>query len=98
MQWVGYDVQARQRYLAMLLSYIRLPLLPPQVWKFTQVTHSSKLPLDINPFFFLSNFILFRGFLLTGVYGTCLTEGLIQSSINTIYDAERNRKKAIDHP
>ncbi|XP_045851365.1 kelch-like protein 4 isoform X2 [Meles meles] len=31
MQWVGYDVQARQRDLAMLLSYIRLPLLPPQL-------------------------------------------------------------------
>lgn len=69
MQWVGHDVQARQRDLAMLLSYIRLPLLPPQVWKFTQVTKSSKLPLDINQFLFLlSNFILLRGFLLTGVY------------------------------
>ena len=33
MQWVGHDVQARQQDLAMLLSYIRLPLLPPQVWK-----------------------------------------------------------------
>ncbi|XP_045661055.1 kelch-like protein 4 isoform X2 [Ursus americanus] len=31
MQWVGHDVQARQRDLAMLLSYIRLPLLPPQL-------------------------------------------------------------------
>ncbi|KAB0393735.1 hypothetical protein E2I00_008390, partial [Balaenoptera physalus] len=31
MQWVRHDVQARQRDLAMLLSYIRLPLLPPQL-------------------------------------------------------------------
>lgn len=31
MQWMGYDVQARQQDLAMLLSYIRLPLLPPQL-------------------------------------------------------------------
>ncbi|XP_073083791.1 kelch-like protein 4 [Manis javanica] len=31
MQWVDYDVQARQQDLAMLLSYIRLPLLPPQL-------------------------------------------------------------------
>ncbi|XP_074179769.1 kelch-like protein 4 [Rhinolophus sinicus] len=31
MQWVGHDVQARQQDLAMLLSYIRLPLLPPQL-------------------------------------------------------------------
>ncbi|KAG8508343.1 Kelch-like protein 4 [Galemys pyrenaicus] len=31
MKWVGHDVQARQRDLAMLLSYIRLPLLPPQL-------------------------------------------------------------------
>ncbi|XP_072811943.1 kelch-like protein 4 isoform X2 [Vicugna pacos] len=31
MQWVGHDVQARQGDLAMLLSYIRLPLLPPQL-------------------------------------------------------------------
>ncbi|KAM9577051.1 kelch-like protein 4 isoform 2-T2 [Trichechus inunguis] len=31
MQWVGHDVQARQRDLAMLLSYIRLPLLSPQL-------------------------------------------------------------------
>ncbi|XP_007538004.1 kelch-like protein 4 [Erinaceus europaeus] len=31
MQWVGHDVQARQRDLAMLLSYIRLPFLSPQL-------------------------------------------------------------------
>ncbi|TKC33659.1 hypothetical protein EI555_006407 [Monodon monoceros] len=31
MQWVRHDVQARQQDLAMLLSYIRLPLLPPQL-------------------------------------------------------------------
>lgn len=31
MQWVGYDVQGRQQDLEMLLSYVRLPLLPPQV-------------------------------------------------------------------
>ncbi|XP_006871369.1 PREDICTED: kelch-like protein 4 [Chrysochloris asiatica] len=31
MQWVGHDMQARQRDLAMLLSYIRLPLLSPQL-------------------------------------------------------------------
>ncbi|KAM8952237.1 kelch-like protein 4 [Pelodytes ibericus] len=31
MQWVKYDVQSRQRDLGMLLSYIRLPLLPPQL-------------------------------------------------------------------
>ncbi|XP_014720496.1 kelch-like protein 4 [Equus asinus] len=31
MEWVGHDVQTRQRDLAMLLSYIRLPLLPPQL-------------------------------------------------------------------
>ncbi|XP_023407183.1 kelch-like protein 4 isoform X2 [Loxodonta africana] len=31
MQWVGHDVQARQKDLAMLLSYIRLPLLSPQL-------------------------------------------------------------------
>uniref|UniRef100_A0A8C0W2X9 BTB domain-containing protein n=1 Tax=Castor canadensis TaxID=51338 RepID=A0A8C0W2X9_CASCN len=31
MQWVGHDAQTRQRDLAMLLSYIRLPLLPPQL-------------------------------------------------------------------
>ncbi|XP_073084349.1 kelch-like protein 4 isoform X1 [Manis javanica] len=30
MQWVGYDVQGRQQDLEMLLSYVRLPLLPPQ--------------------------------------------------------------------
>ncbi|XP_040121057.1 kelch-like protein 4 isoform X1 [Oryx dammah] len=31
MLWVGHDVQARQQDLATLLSYIRLPLLPPQL-------------------------------------------------------------------
>uniref|UniRef100_A0A8C9JIU3 Kelch like family member 4 n=1 Tax=Panthera tigris altaica TaxID=74533 RepID=A0A8C9JIU3_PANTA len=31
MKWVGYDVQGRQGDLAMLLSFIRLPLLPPQL-------------------------------------------------------------------
>ncbi|XP_063794453.1 kelch-like protein 4 [Pseudophryne corroboree] len=31
MQWVKHDVQSRQRDLGMLLSYIRLPLLPPQL-------------------------------------------------------------------
>lgn len=31
MQWVKHDVQARQRDMGMLLSYIRLPLLPPQL-------------------------------------------------------------------
>ncbi|XP_013967457.1 kelch-like protein 4 isoform X2 [Canis lupus baileyi] len=31
MHWVGHDVQTRQQDLAMLLSYIRLPLLPPQL-------------------------------------------------------------------
>lgn len=33
MMWVRHDLQNRQRDLGMLLSYIRLPLLPPQVWK-----------------------------------------------------------------
>ncbi|KAK4810337.1 hypothetical protein QYF61_019140 [Mycteria americana] len=33
MMWVRHDVQNRQRDLGMLLSYIRLPLLPPQVGK-----------------------------------------------------------------
>ena len=36
MQWVGYDVQARKQDLPVLLSYIRLPLLPPQVGTSTQ--------------------------------------------------------------
>uniref|UniRef100_A0A3Q2Z7J4 Kelch like family member 4 n=1 Tax=Hippocampus comes TaxID=109280 RepID=A0A3Q2Z7J4_HIPCM len=31
MMWVRYDVQHRQEDLGMLLSYIRLPLLPPQL-------------------------------------------------------------------
>lgn len=31
MMWVRYDVQHRQEDLGRLLSYIRLPLLPPQV-------------------------------------------------------------------
>ncbi|XP_072286750.1 kelch-like protein 4 [Pyxicephalus adspersus] len=31
MQWVKYDIESRQRDLGMLLSYIRLPLLPPQL-------------------------------------------------------------------
>ncbi|XP_077142614.1 kelch-like protein 4 isoform X2 [Ranitomeya variabilis] len=31
MQWVKHDVQMRQRDLGTLLSYIRLPLLPPQL-------------------------------------------------------------------
>lgn len=31
MLWVRYDVQQRQRDLGVLLAYIRLPLLPPQV-------------------------------------------------------------------
>ncbi|XP_075369182.1 kelch-like protein 4 [Mycteria americana] len=31
MMWVRHDVQNRQRDLGMLLSYIRLPLLPPQL-------------------------------------------------------------------
>jgi len=31
MMWVRYDVQPRQQDLGVLLSYIRLPLLPPQV-------------------------------------------------------------------
>ncbi|KAE8584557.1 hypothetical protein XENTR_v10021014 [Xenopus tropicalis] len=31
MQWVKHDIQCRQRDLGMLLSYIRLPLLPPQL-------------------------------------------------------------------
>ncbi|XP_018426752.1 PREDICTED: kelch-like protein 4, partial [Nanorana parkeri] len=30
MQWVKYDIETRQKDLGMLLSYIRLPLLPPQ--------------------------------------------------------------------
>ncbi|TRZ05375.1 hypothetical protein HGM15179_021732, partial [Zosterops borbonicus] len=30
MMWVRHDLQNRQRDLGMLLSYIRLPLLPPQ--------------------------------------------------------------------
>lgn len=33
MMWVRHDLQNRQQDLGMLLSYIRLPLLPPQVWK-----------------------------------------------------------------
>lgn len=31
MMWVRYDVQNRQQDLAVLLAFIRLPLLPPQV-------------------------------------------------------------------
>lgn len=31
MMWVRYDVQHRQQDLGMLLAFIRLPLLPPQV-------------------------------------------------------------------
>lgn len=31
MMWVRYDVQPRQQDLGVLLAYIRLPLLPPQV-------------------------------------------------------------------
>lgn len=31
MMWVRHDLQSRQRDLGMLLSYIRLPLLSPQV-------------------------------------------------------------------
>lgn len=31
MMWVKHDLQSRQRELGMLLSYIRLPLLSPQV-------------------------------------------------------------------
>ncbi len=31
MLWVRYDVQHRQQDLGVLLAYIRLPLLPPQV-------------------------------------------------------------------
>lgn len=31
MMWVRYDVQNRQQDLGVLLAYIRLPLLPPQV-------------------------------------------------------------------
>ncbi|XP_073454214.1 kelch-like protein 4 isoform X1 [Aquarana catesbeiana] len=31
MQWVKYDIESRQKDLGMLLSYIRLPLLPPQL-------------------------------------------------------------------
>lgn len=31
MMWVRYDVQHRQQDLGVLLAYIRLPLLPPQV-------------------------------------------------------------------
>ncbi|PIO40324.1 hypothetical protein AB205_0097920, partial [Aquarana catesbeiana] len=33
MQWVKYDIESRQKDLGMLLSYIRLPLLPPQ-WRY----------------------------------------------------------------
>lgn len=31
MMWVRYDVQQRQQDLGVLLAFIRLPLLPPQV-------------------------------------------------------------------
>lgn len=31
MMWVRYDVQNRQQDLGLLLAFIRLPLLPPQV-------------------------------------------------------------------
>lgn len=31
MMWVRYDVQHRQQDLGVLLAFIRLPLLPPQV-------------------------------------------------------------------
>lgn len=31
MMWVRYDMQHRQQDLGVLLAYIRLPLLPPQV-------------------------------------------------------------------
>lgn len=32
MMWVKYDMQRRCNDLSMLLAYIRLPLLPPQVF------------------------------------------------------------------
>lgn len=41
MMWVRYDVQNRQQDLGLLLAFIRLPLLPPQVreWaKGTEIT------------------------------------------------------------
>ncbi|XP_004611701.2 kelch-like protein 4 [Sorex araneus] len=46
MQWVGHDVQARQQDLAMLLSYIRLPLLPPQL--LADLENSSMFAHDLD--------------------------------------------------
>lgn len=40
MLWVRYDVQHRQQDLGVLLAYIRLPLLPPQVRWLRIGTHS----------------------------------------------------------
>lgn len=39
MLWVRYDVQHRQQDLGVLLAYIRLPLLPPQVRQLRIGTH-----------------------------------------------------------
>ncbi|XP_037367522.1 kelch-like protein 4 [Talpa occidentalis] len=48
MQWVGHDVSARQRDLAMLLSYIRLPLLPPQLWYLNSMLVEQKETTDTD--------------------------------------------------
>ncbi|NXF19557.1 KLHL4 protein, partial [Rhodinocichla rosea] len=44
MMWVRHDLQTRQQDLGMLLSYIRLPLLPPQLshWVHTRTKFHSK--------------------------------------------------------
>ncbi|XP_005884099.1 PREDICTED: kelch-like protein 4 isoform X1 [Myotis brandtii] len=46
MDWVGHDVQARQQDLSRLLTYIRLPLLPPQL--LADLENSSILTGDLE--------------------------------------------------
>lgn len=53
MQWVGYDVQGRQQDLEMLLSYVRLPLLPPQVGTSTRVEQTLVLNYHLALIHFL---------------------------------------------
>ena len=66
MLWVGHDVQARQQDLAMLLSYIRLPLLPPQVWELTQVMEV--IVLNDSWILIYSLFVLYGEFLAQDLF------------------------------
>ena len=74
MLWVGHDVQARQQDLAMLLSYIRLPLLPQQVWKLTQVMEI----IVLN-----DNWTLIYS--LSVLYGEFLVQDLFHRRTNTAF-------------